>query len=293
MLERVVISLTTLPHRYPVLLETLRSLQAQTVQVAAIYLGLPQTCARTNATYPPLPREIEQLVTIVPLEVDHGPICKLLAALEVEHTATTHIITVDDDVIYAPNFVEALLLEAQRYPAIVIASSGFRIGGGFPFYSSYSNCQGAWNRWTSFNFEAEVASVDVVAGFSGVLYPRHVLDKDELIQVAQYSQATRTNDDVVISAVVKGSKLVSKRIPAPLPQGRAPDPQALSYFPKEFLLRLLAAVKDCQSLGYFAQPVPQVGYATLAEIILWLLFFALLFGIALVGWFLYVRSSAS
>ena len=96
---RIVVSLTTLPKRLTeeVIIQTLESINNQTITPDAIYLGLPKKNKRLNVQYPNIPKIVKQLCTTVLLDEDYGPVTKILAGLKMESDPNTIIITIDDD----------------------------------------------------------------------------------------------------------------------------------------------------------------------------------------------------
>jgi hypothetical protein len=79
---RVVVTLSTLPHRMESINETLNSLVQQSMPPDAIYLNVPWVARRMNRTYV-VPYALQQwsAITIVRCE-DMGPATKLIPALE-------------------------------------------------------------------------------------------------------------------------------------------------------------------------------------------------------------------
>jgi hypothetical protein len=130
---RVVISLTTLPHRLPHLLPVLQSLLNQHVKPDQVYLNLPTSYRRFNSTSstspPTIPIEIQRLVLndilrIQLTSVDYGPATKLIPTLEAEKEPSTIIITVDDDMIYKPTQVQLLLRAYFHFPHAAYGYAG-------------------------------------------------------------------------------------------------------------------------------------------------------------------------
>ena len=105
---RVVASLTTMPDRYHKVIETLKSLHAQTYTLDVIYLTIPNRSRRLNLRYPSIPLEINSLCTLLRGE-DYGPITKIVGALLEENDPDTVIITFDDDMVYDTTVVECLM----------------------------------------------------------------------------------------------------------------------------------------------------------------------------------------
>jgi hypothetical protein len=132
---RVVITLTTLPHRLPHLFPVLQSLLNQHVKPDQVYLNLPTSYRRFNSTSSSpttplaIPHDIQRLVLndilrIQLVPVDYGPATKLIPTLEVETDPSTIIITVDDDMIYKPTQVQLLLRAYFHFPHAAYGYAG-------------------------------------------------------------------------------------------------------------------------------------------------------------------------
>jgi hypothetical protein len=208
---RVVISLTTLPGRYNKLHRTLVSMHKQSRKADAIYLGLPKIAKRLQQPYPELPSETQELCTVVQLEQDYGPICKILAGLQKEKDPETIVITIDDDIVYPFDFIEQFVKKAEQYPRSVIGSTGLLIGSSVMNYSSVSALTPDWNRTTGFFVPPEGRAVDILCGVSGIAYRRSFFP-DEGQEMLQYDEGSLFyNDDVLISAYLNKRK-VERRV---------------------------------------------------------------------------------
>ena len=171
---RVVVSLTTLPDRYHNLYKTLKILDNQTKKPDAIYLTVPRVAKRLNKKYPPIPKKIKKLCTIVKSDVDYGPICKIYGALVSEKDPNTMIITVDDDCIYQDNLIETLVHYSNLRPNAAITSTGVLLGAGvslFAINSTIDMCK-PYESVLGFNIPIDGRAVDIVQGVTGVLYKR-------------------------------------------------------------------------------------------------------------------------
>lgn len=171
---RVVVSLTTLPDRYDNLYKTLKTVNNQTQKPDAIYLTLPYIAKRLNQPYPPLPKKIKKLCTIVRTKEDYGPICKIYGALVSEQDPDTIIITVDDDSIYPLNLIESLTNCSKLRPDAAITCMGILVGSGVSLFAINTTLQECkpYKNMLGFNVPNDGRAVDVVQGVSGVLYKR-------------------------------------------------------------------------------------------------------------------------
>ncbi|KAJ3067419.1 hypothetical protein HDU98_009358, partial [Podochytrium sp. JEL0797] len=118
---RVVVSLSTFSGRLLRLRAPLMSIAGQTLRPDAIVVSIPAHVARSNRTVSDetkaeetallaaLASELGDMLIIHTPATDYGPTTKLLGALERETDPNTIVITIDDDVIYHPRTVEALV----------------------------------------------------------------------------------------------------------------------------------------------------------------------------------------
>ncbi len=176
------VSLSTIPERMSALTPTLLSLIEQTVQPDRILLALPRVSIRSGKPYPSpaaLPCGIEVLDC-----VDTGPSTKLLPALLAEPEAL--VIAVDDDVIYARDFIETMLAAHLAHPDAALGWIGWNIEQGV----NPKHVRQIWGTTLS-----EPVAVDILLGHGGLAIPPGALDA----QVHDYSdwpEELRWVDDV-------------------------------------------------------------------------------------------------
>ena len=231
---RVIISLTTLPCRLEkeTIIPTLKSVNKQSRKADAIYLGLPKISRRLGTPYPEASDEIKKLCTIVQLEKDYGPVCKILAGLYMENDPSTIIITIDDDNLYPEDFIEKMLEKHQEKPKVAIGSSGAFIGK-FPGYFTYIRNKPSerYNYWWGPPIPPEGIKTDILCGYSGVLYTRNMFPtiqltypqdgsgrvfqtdniKKEFLQIPLKNEDLFLHDDVYISSYLN-SKGIERRL---------------------------------------------------------------------------------
>lgn len=126
-LPRLVISLTTIPSRFPKIEPTLEALLAQTAHVEEIRLNVPCRYRRFpdyDGTLPEVPAGIR----IVRPEEDLGPATKVLfTAAELRGEEDVQILFCDDDRRYAPDWAATLSkLQAER-AGEAVALSGWEV----------------------------------------------------------------------------------------------------------------------------------------------------------------------
>ena len=267
---RIVGSLTTIPGRYNKLRRTLKSLEAQERRLDAIYLGIPQRSRRLNVAYPELPDDIAAMCTVVSCQYDYGPCTKIVGALLRESDDNTIIITFDDDVVYSANLVASLLLRHEEFPQSAIGSSGILLKYGFPFYSTVNNNDNNWNSITGFSMTDKGRPVDILCGFSAILYLRSffpAIDKlhEDFLHYPLDNEDVYFNDDVMISAYLSRSNTERRIVPGipPANDGKifdleidGPDGNEISFDKLKFLQRFRRALTKVSEWGFLAETQP-------------------------------------
>jgi len=182
---RLVVTLTTLPGRGPLLTRALNSLQRQTLSPAAIYLYVPRELFQ-GRSLPVAPTGV--LMRTVP---DLGPATKLLPVLAEERAPDTAIVSVDDDVEYPPGLLERLANATQLWGDRAIGFTGFSVSDD-PARGSVSHM----------NEDVPAAGilqdVHVLEGYRGVIYRRRFF-RDSVFQHLRALPAFRRCDDVLLS----------------------------------------------------------------------------------------------
>lgn len=267
---RVVGSLTTIPGRYNKLRRTLKSLEAQEYRLDAIYLGIPQRSSRLNTEYIALPADISSMCTIVKCDYDYGPCTKIVGGLQMETDLETIIITFEDDVVYAANLVSILVARHYEFSQCAIGSSGFLLKYSFPFYSTVNNCSNNWNSITGFNVPEHGRPVDILCGFSAVLYIRKFfpcVDKlhENFLHLPLLDNDVYFNDDILISAYLSAHNIERRIFPhVPLANdGKVFDLEIdgsndnnISFDKLQFLQRFRRALVKVIEWGFFVHTEP-------------------------------------
>jgi len=266
----VVISLTTVPGRYDKLIRKLSYLKQQDYPVNAIYLTIPEESRRFGTVYPEVPEELRELVTVVRVRKDYGPICKIIGALLHEPDPDTMIVTCDDDIVYSPNLVSSLVRAARQHPYAAVGCSGLFLSGGVGFYSYHCHSAYHSNFMLDFHIPERGREVEILCGFSGVLYPRSAFpaatqeeDLRELLDYTDYSFDIFLNDDVLLSAWMSYQgyrRIVVRDVPLAdelrLSAGNNQpdhDKLALSNNMWNFIKRLRVSYAQCIELGLFQE----------------------------------------
>lgn len=261
---RVVGSLTTLPGRYNKLIRTLKSLVSQDYKLDAIYLTIPHSSKRLGIPYPPLPTEVINYCTIINIDIDYGPITKIIGALQQEPDPDTLIFTFDDDVVYATNLVSSMLKYHEKYPHDALGSTGFLFKYGFPFYMIISNCNQPWNTLSGVTLTENGRLVDALCGFSSVLYQRKFFPSmDKYLQYPLQNNDVYCNDDLMISAWISSIGINRRVVPnIPKPNQHKiydssidiQDGNELSSNKFVFMKKFRNALFTLQNWGFYTDP---------------------------------------
>lgn len=262
---RVVASLTTMPDRYHKIGKTLRSLHNQTYKLDAIYLALPETSRRLGIPYPELPAELAELCTVIKC-VDYGPITKIVGGLLAEADGDTIIITFDDDMVYPPRMVEALINHSKTYPNSAIGSSGMLLRYKCPMCAITPNEDNILYRIPKFQVPLEGRRVDSIYGYPGALYRRKFFPsnselEEKFINYALLNHDMLMNDDIVISGYLSLHN-IERRIFPNMPTvnfvldektgERQRNDNEISYSMDKFLQRLNNSIDTSKAQGMYA-----------------------------------------
>lgn len=254
---RVVATCTTLPDRYSTLLRTLHCLKNQDIKLDAIYVTIPYIAKRLNKKYPPITTEISELATIIRVDEDYGPLCKLYGALTNEKDPNTIIISVDDDCIYPPNLVSVLLDYHKKEPHVAICGTGALLKNGTWFSSININVDCYNKNMCGFNVPNKGRYIDLIHGFVGVLYKRSFFPHkkrlyDELYKYPLMDYSIFCHDDVIISGYLKKNKIkmmTFNKIPSIIADVKNED--ALSYNFFEMLYKFNKSIMLLKEHGMF------------------------------------------
>jgi len=132
-MDRLIISLTTIPPRFKVIHETLESLAAQTTRVEAIHLYLPHQYRRFEYEKREVPA-VPQGVTVRFIDTDFGPATKVLPAVRDYRSQDVHILFCDDDKAYDPDWARRFLEASRQHPGCCIVEEGGQVSD----YSTHS-----------------------------------------------------------------------------------------------------------------------------------------------------------
>src|SRR5580692_4168676 len=147
----VILSMTTIPSREGVIGKTLESLLKQTAHFDDLRVYRPPNVMR---------RSPQARITYCSTK-DFGPVTKIRAVCDPEVPNDAIVVTVDDDIIYHPTWLETLLKGVEKHPNDACGFAGWNV------HDFIKNKDG--------NFKPVVApaTCDVLEGFAGVAYRKH------------------------------------------------------------------------------------------------------------------------
>ena len=122
-MTQVVVSLSTIPPRFPFIGQTLHSLLAQSFRPDRIEVWIPRSYRRFPEHSFCLP-DVPDGVTIEVIDEDLGPATKILPCVRKYRGTNTRIVYVDDDRLYWNRFLETRLEAAAKRPDMCIAAFG-------------------------------------------------------------------------------------------------------------------------------------------------------------------------
>jgi hypothetical protein len=165
--KKIIISLTSYPERFHCIHIALKSIMLQTVKPDRIIVWLDEDVPRSTLTNEML--ELEKFgVEYRNAKGDLKPHKKYIHAMR--EFPNDIIITVDDDLIYAKDVIESLLLTHKKYPNAVCARRVHKM-------TKDANGEiASYNAWLGEYTGSNEPSHNLVAtGVGGVLYPPHCI----------------------------------------------------------------------------------------------------------------------
>lgn len=192
---KVIVSMTSIPARNGRLTPTFASLRSQTRLPDEVRLYLGPGCAPVSDA------------TCVFVE-DRGPVTKLMAAVDPAVPVDALIVTVDDDILYEPTWLETLVAAAEASPSAAVGRAGWMVAD---FLHSEHHGYFIW---------AQEDTCDVLEGWAGVAYRKNFFDET----IVEPPPEFRLVDDVWISGRLHRSG-IERRLVRPVMA--VPDPKGL------------------------------------------------------------------
>tara|TARA_R110000751_G_scaffold63421_2_gene130872 strand:+ start:2023 stop:4062 length:2040 start_codon:yes stop_codon:yes gene_type:complete len=203
-IPNLVVSLTTLPHRISLINLTLESIFNQTYVPEKVVLYITDKIDEKTLSNPKIKTFIERGLTIKKVP-DVGPHTKLLYALK--DYPNKNIITLDDDIIYPINTIQALWTQHEKFDSCIISNWAREIS-----FDSNGVVEGvrSGRLLTPPRLENQIeqptkytASPNILAfpyGTSGVLYPPNSLD-NEVYNLELIKKLCPKEDDIWFKAM--------------------------------------------------------------------------------------------
>lgn len=168
----VIVSMTTIPRRNGLVDPTIASLKAQTLPPDEIRIYMPPGCAPIRGA------------TNIRRDHDAGPVMKISAVCDPEVPDNALIVTVDDDVVYKPDWLETLVNGAFQYPGEAVGMSAWNVSDFLARENGF------------YQFVQKPGLCDVLQGVAGVAYWKWYFDESILTPPKEF----RFVDDVWISS---------------------------------------------------------------------------------------------
>lgn len=255
-MSKYVCSLTTLPNREKNLYKTLISLLNQDILFDKIYITLIKKY-KYNIGY--LHKKLNKhknykLIKFIYIKYDYGPISKLIGGLFFHSDPLVRIITCDDDVIYPNNLLSKFIYYNKLIPNTALGSSGLSIGK-FPNYISIIYNQKRNKNLLTPNIPLYGINIDILYGFSGILYYRYFFPKinylyDNFLSLYIFNKHLYYNDDVSISSFLSLNNINRKIIKMP-DVCHLQSKNSLSYNTYKFIYSLGYSIFLCFKYKYF------------------------------------------
>ncbi len=191
---KVIVSMSTIASRNGTLGPTLESLANQTRQPDEIRIfggggvDFGDRLWETPGIYDKVAFRLPS-IQYKPLAVDRGPISKLSILEERSASDDDLIVTVDDDIIYEPRWLETLVAGAEAHPDCAVGFSGWNAdsfleawvannhdGGDYVWAQIPGLCD-VLEGWAGIAYRKRFFYIDALLGFASVLHPLPMFEK--------------------------------------------------------------------------------------------------------------------
>lgn len=219
----VTVGLTTIPSRAPHLVPTVKSLLNQTVLPRRVVVHIPDESRREGTPYEVPPDLLGLEVVEVVRGRDWGPATKILPLLT-SAPPDARIVSVDDDRIYRPHFLEDLVAASDADPDAAVGCCGLRVP-----LDGVDRRKGLLGRTVDgLRFGRGVSlrgsrlkkplPVDVLHGYGGVLLRPRFFDLATLADMDGAPPAAWTEDDTWFAAHCHAPKYIVPGRPGSFPR---------------------------------------------------------------------------
>lgn len=186
-MSRVIVSLTTTNERFRYLYYALESLRLQTRQPDIVVLNLSREQYLNDEGISDLPDWLERHDIEVRWVPNTGSYRKLIPTLQ-DAEDTDLVVTMDDDILYGPHWLERLVRHAEAHPTKLVATRARRIRK-TPF-RGWQN----YGSWALIN-EPITGHLVLPTGGAGAVYRKNLMDMDFLVDPA-FLELAPTADDL-------------------------------------------------------------------------------------------------
>lgn len=203
---RLIVSLTSTSSRLAILKYTLISILSQSRKPDLITLCLSKTPFLSDKGVKDVPSWLAEMTITECVEVywvdNTGPYRKLLPTYLMANN-DDWIVTCDDDVIYAPNWLDSLVKVGLAYPDSIVC------GGARKPALNFMNKLQSYVNWPLVN--SDIEELDLLPiGVFGVLYRKGLLD-ERVMHSTKYQELSPKQDDLWfnLARVSQGTKVVT------------------------------------------------------------------------------------
>lgn len=171
MTGKVIVSVTSTAKRLPMLYFTLRSLERQSFRADEIRVNLSKEPYLQDQGVRGDISWLGDRYKISFVE-NTGPYRKLLPSIS-DAASDDRIVTIDDDVLYGPGWLESLLQTSGEFPEAIVA------GTARTFSKNWKGCYANYHRWRQCH--SKNCSLELIPiGVGGVIYRKELLDLEFL-----------------------------------------------------------------------------------------------------------------
>ena len=122
--HKVIVSLTTTPHKIKYIKPMIKSILNQTVRIDQIVLNIPKEYKGKAFDSKNIPHKLNDMISIYTCGRNYGKGTKCIPTLLRENDSETLIILLDDIYVYGEDFIENLIEDYKRDPTHCIYGKG-------------------------------------------------------------------------------------------------------------------------------------------------------------------------
>ncbi len=195
---RVIVTLTTVPHRIHLINDTIKSILDQTLQPNMIYINLPKIFNRhpEKTTFDIIPNFLINNLIKINYVDDIGPLTKLLPTLHYETDPNTILITIDDDIYYPKDLIDIGVKYLIHYDCLIASRCDFE-----EYKTSNSNSS-----------SLPYCDSNLFEGFGGVFYFRKFLNNFNFEIIKNLPEYLFYSDDLYLSNYILNQNIPIKLI---------------------------------------------------------------------------------